>query len=165
MCEALRITETPTATRRLKGDESEAIKRIMIAVSVLSSGKETLWERLKLIKNGRRDYAMSAKKIEALFGDLLDTVPTEQLLTMRRNLASLGYTIGVRRPGASNDRDYGAWLSWEALNALFEAAREKCIVCDLPNDKQRQCPLAKVLDGFPSGKSETAKGCGYFGLL
>jgi hypothetical protein len=57
------------------------------------------------------------------------------------------------------------WVSWDAINGLIEAGREKCITCTLTPQEQRQCKLAKALDEMPAEKDETAAGCGYYGRL
>lgn len=151
---------------RLRGNESEALKRLQVAVEILDGTRPQLWDRLKGMQNGRRDMGNAVASLDRVFTGLLHTVPTEQLLTIRRNLASIGYTIGVRRPGGvENEKDFGMWLSWETINALLDASRERCIVCSLVVDEQRKCPLGKALDTLPADKDTTARGCGWYGRL
>lgn len=151
---------------RLKGKEGEMVKRMQVALEITAEAKTTFWDRLKGNAQARRDIGIAAAAVKRVFEEVLKTVPTEQLLTIQRNVESTGYTIGTRRPGQKADQtEFGMWVSWEALLGLMDGAREKCMLCDLTPDKQRQCPLAKALDTLPTAKDENARGCGWMGKL
>lgn len=152
-------------TKRIRGTESEGFKRLHVASDLLDGLKETFRERAGMVKNGRRDLATAFTLVNKVFMAMLETVPIEQLVTMQRNIASASYAVGVRRPGTTNDKEYGMWVSWETINQLLEAARDRCLTCDLDTQGQRQCALAKALDTLPTEKDEGASGCGWFGRL
>lgn len=152
--------------RRIRGTESEGFKKLHVAADILDGLKVTLHERLGMVQYGRRDMALAAAMANRAFTGMLGTVPLSQLQTMQRNVRHAVYAVGTKRPGGiTNEADWGIWVSWDTLNMLIESAKEKCLVCDLPVDKQRQCPLAKALETLPAEKDENAPGCGWYGRL
>ena len=152
--------------RRIRGSEAEAFKRLHVASDILDGLRKDFHERAGLVKWGRRDLAAASALLNKVFTAMLETVPLSQLETMSRNLRSACFWTGTRRPGErENKTDFGMWLSWDTINGLIEAGREKCVTCTLDPQEQRQCELAKALDTMPAEKDETATGCGYYGRL
>ena len=154
------------STLRIRGSEAEAFKRLHVASDILDGLRRDMHERAGMVKCGRRDLAAASALLNKVFAAMLETVPLPQLQTMQRNLRSACFWTGVKLPGENaNKSDFGMTLSWDTINCLIEAGREKCLTCDLTPDRQRQCPLAKALDKMPAEKDETATGCGYYGRL
>ena len=152
--------------RRIRGTEAEAFKRMHVASDILDGLRRDFHERAGLVKWGRRDLAAASTMLNRVFAAMLDTVPIEQLQTMHRNLQHASFWTGARRPGErDNKTDFGMWISWDAVNGLIEAARERCVTCERNPQEQRQCPLAKALDQLPAEKDETTTGCGWYGRL
>lgn len=153
-------------TRRIRGTESEGFKRLHIAADIMIKLGETFRERAGMVKWGRRDLALASALINKLFARMLETVPLDQLVTMHHNVEHAVYTVGVKRAGVTeNDKDFGMWVSWATIKELTDAAGEKCKLCDLDPQQQRQCPLAKALDTLPAVKDERGNGCGWFGKV
>ena len=154
------------STLRIRGSEAEAFKRLHVASDILDGLRRDMHERAGLVKWGRRDLAAASALLNKVFAAMLDTVPLPQLQTMARNLKTACFWTGTRRPGErENKTDFGMWVSWDAINGLIEAGREKCITCTLTPQEQRECKLARALDTMPADKDETATGCGYYGRL
>ena len=152
--------------RRIRGSEAESFKQLHVASDILDGLRRDLHERAGLVKWGRRDLAAASALLNKVFAAMLETVPLPQLETMARNLKTTCFWTGTRRPGEHADKtDFGMWLSWDTINGLIEAGREKCLTCTLDPQEQRQCPLARALDTMPAEKDETAMGCGYYGRL
>ena len=152
--------------RRIRGTEAEAFKRMHVASDILDGLRRDLHERAGLVKWGRRDLAAASALLNRVFAAMLETVPLPQLETMSRNLRSACFWVGVKLPGERENKDeFGMTLSWDAINNLIEAGREKCLTCALNPQEQRQCPLAKALDTMPAEKNETTTGCGWYGRL
>lgn len=152
--------------QRLTHDEYDAFVSLKGAQAVLRSPTvlPRLKDRLKGIKYGSRDAALVVRTLDRLVDALQDTVPDKQSDTLERNLAQSELYVGVRTTRKFDKSDYGMVLSWDQLNALREAAREKCVMCTLDTQEQRKCPLAKLLDALPGERNENARGCGYYGI-
>lgn len=152
--------------RRIRGSEAEAFKRLHVASDILDGLRRDMHERAGLVKWGRRDLAAASTLLNKVFAAMLETVPLSQLETMSRNLRSACFWVGVKLPGERENKDeFGMTLSWDAINGLIEASRDRCLTCALNPQEQRQCKLAKALDTTPAEKDETATGCGYFGRI
>mgnify|MGYP003302273880 FL=1 len=152
--------------KRLNASEQQALFAMFAALNALKDS-EDLDNRLNQIKGAKswRNGAlgMVRKTCEAV----MDSMPTEQIKSVKRNLATLRYHISVAKPGGRSYKDDGRWLSYDALDTLCEAAQERCLMCQKNKQEQRQCPLAKSLDELPCAKAdERADGCRYFtGLI
>ena len=154
------------STLRIRGSEAEAFKRLYVASDILDGLRHELNELAGMVKWGRRDLAAASTLLNKVFAAMLETVPLPQLETMYRNMKAACFWTGTRRPGErENKTDFGMWVSWDTINGLIEASRERCVVCTLDPQQQRQCPLAKALDQLPSEKDEAAPGCGWYGRL
>lgn len=152
--------------KRLTHDEYTAFISLKEVQAVLRSPivLPVLKDRLKGIKYGARDAALTVRTLDRLADALQETVPGKQSDTLDRNLAQTELYVGVRTTRKFDKTNYGMILSWDQLEALGTAAREKCLMCTLNTQEQRQCPLAKLLDGLPGERNENARGCGYFGI-
>lgn len=152
--------------KRISHDEYDALIALEAVHAVLESPKTwpVLAERLKGVKYGARDKGMLTSALGRVLKEMYNTVPYEQLAHLSRNIKLAGVNVGVHIKGRSKESEYGMLLSWEQIDALMDATREKCLVCTLDPQEQRKCPLAKVLDEFPSNKNEHGKGCGYYVL-
>lgn len=152
--------------KRLSHDEYNAFVSLKAVQAVLRSPivLPVLKERLKGIKFGARDAALTVRTLDRLADALQDTVPDKQSDTLDRNLAQTELYTGVRTTRKFDKTHYGMVLSWNQIDALRTAAREKCVMCTLDAHEQRRCPLAKLLDELPGEKNENARGCGYYGI-
>ena len=152
--------------QRLTHDEYDAFISLKGAQAVLRSATvlPVLKDRLKGITYGPRDAALVVRPLDRLVDALQDTVPDKQSDTLERNLNQTELYVGVRTTRKFDKSDYGMVLSWDQLNALREAAREKCVMCSRDTQAQRSCPLAKLLDALPGERNENARGCGYYGI-
>lgn len=154
------------ARKRMNGDEYEALLHLTAATSILQKQRVKLAARVKLIPGGPRDYGLLASRMSTLYGELLKTVPVEQLLTFSRNVPHMVYSVGTKRiTHADREKEYGIWIDLAALKAISGVLRDHCMLCAKDTQEQRQCPLAKALDTIPGDKDDTAPGCGYFGRI
>lgn len=152
--------------KRMNGDEYEALLHLTAAADILQKQRGKIAARVKMIPGGPRDYGLLASRIQVLYGELLKTVPLEQLLTFSRNVPGMVYSVGTKRITNSNhSKEYGIWIDLAALKVISETIREHCMLCEKSIQEQRQCPLAKALDTIPGDKDESARGCGYFGRI
>ena len=130
--------------KRLTASEREKFLWLTMAGEVLVQVRDGLAPRLALIPGGKRDAAMLESVITKLMEKLIDTVPLEQLFTLRRNLQMCNFQIGVRRPGEHrNNRDNGIWMSYDQYNELIEIVRTHC--CEL-------CEMDSKMESFAARK-------------
>lgn len=93
-----------------------------------------------------------AHTINYLCGAIIGTVPPSQLKRLRRMLAEVTYTVGVKCP-ATKDKsfhDYGVIMSWAEWDTIMSHLLDGCALCDRDEKSERGCPLKKILDSMPS---------------
>lgn len=150
---------------RMTASEREAIMRLAMITSMTHEIEEGLSRRGPGIRGLKRDLAMLRGKSAAMLERVLDTVPTEQLKSLERQIHSSSYVIGVRRPVENGRRDnvnYGIWISWEQLAVFVQAMDDHCLVCDKRGQEIQQCELKKALDLLGVDSVSHEHGCGYW---
>ena len=153
--------------KRLNASEQQALIAMFAALNALKDS-EDLDTRLNQIKGAKSWRNGALGMIRKTCEAVLDSMPTEQIVSVKRNLQTLRYYIAVVKPGGRTYKDDGRWLSYEALETLCAAAQDgRCLMCQKNKQEQRQCPLAKAFDELPCMKAdERAEGCKYFtGLI
>lgn len=155
-------TQTHGNTRRLQGYEQEALWNLMAAEHSLNR-TEGLKRRFGQITMGNADIGLLKAKTKALLERCMDTVPTDQLLSIRRNLGAVRIQIGIQRPTNRQD-EFGRWISWDAIGGMEEAMKEHCMMCDKSFDDRCKCKLRKALNELPIDLPEDDgnSGCPYF---
>ena len=150
-------------TIRMRREEIESLKELF-AMLTISQNVQALDQRLGQIAYGKRDMAMVKKKIQSICENLMHTIPTDQLITLSRNMRNISYSIGIKPPQSKRDKDYGMWLTFDAVNGLIDAAREVCMLCDKGGKDQHYCPLRRALDELAYPPECQIKGrCPYYG--
>lgn len=150
---------------RLRANEQLALLHLCAALQAFVSA-EDLQDRVASIKGCKSMLNGSKGMLGKVVDEILDTMPLEQLLSFRRNLKGLRYSISVQNVGGKDYKNDGRWLSLDALDELCEATRDHCLMCTKDAQEQRKCRLAKALDELPCiNADENAKGCRYFGGL
>ena len=152
--------------KRLNASEQQGLIALYAALNALNDS-EDLDTRLAQIDNGKGMRNGARGMIRRLAEKIMDTMPTEQLVSFSRNLRTLRYYVEVSRPSGRQYKNDGRWLSYDALDMLCAAAQDgRCLVCQKNKQEQKKCPLAKAFDELPCAKAqETADGCKYFTSL
>lgn len=158
-----------TEKKRLTATEREALMRINLALSLILTEEGNLRNRNKLIRRGGT-YLGAARGLMARYVDeFYRTVPVEQLKSVYRAVKDTTYTVGVRCPATRDkkrDKEYGVVVPIGALNALFAACGDHCLMCMGNREEQGKCPLRKALDAIPNDVSDRNDGrCPYQGVL
>ena len=156
-------------TKRMTAGERESLMRVNLAMSLLLSEADSLKRRNKLIRYGNQMLAAARGLVSRYVSDCYRTIPLEQLKTIQRSIADTTYTVGVRCQATrdrNRDREYGVVVPIGALNAIFAACGEHCLMCMGSTDEQNRCPLRKALDAIPNDVQDRADGrCPYQGVL
>lgn len=153
--------------KRLNAAEQQGLIALYAALNALKDS-EDLDARLELIDKGKSMRNGARGMIRRLAEKVMDTMPTEQLISFSRNLRTLRYYVEVSRPTGRQYKNDGRWLSYDALDMLCAAAQDgRCLVCQKNKQEQKQCQLAKAFDELPCMKAvEFTDGCKYFtGLM
>ena len=151
--------------KRLRANERLALLHLCAALEAFVAadglnGRIASIKGVKAMVNGAK--GMLGRALDEIFG----TMPVEQLISFKRQLKGLRYSISVQNVGGKNFKDDGFWMSFEALDALCGATKDHCLMCTKDTAEQRKCPLAKALDELPCiNADEEANGCRYFGGL
>lgn len=151
--------------KRLHANERLALLHLCAALQAFTCA-DAIEKRAASIKgvksmiNGAK--GMLGKAIDEIF----DTMPLEQLLSFRRQLKGLRYSISAQNVGGKDYSNDGVWLSLDALDALCDGTKDHCLMCTKDVTEQRKCALAKAFDEMPCiNADENASGCRYFGGL
>ncbi len=146
--------------KRMNAEEQIALYNLEAAIKAIELAKPLAKQRLGMpgAKAMFRGAEGSLKKLLEL---IKDTMPTEQRTAYAMNARTLKYWFKIAPPMRRFDDD-GCWISLEGVDAILDAAREKCLVCTLDLQQQRKCPLAKAMNQVPvKNMDENASGCGY----
>lgn len=139
--------------------------RFCVAVDVLQeNGADEVFAR---VQGGKRDIAMLRSVSMKLLKRVLNTVPDKQRDKMAKQWESAGMEMGVKRPKVQHDREYGMWLSNNAIAAVYEACKDHCMTCQMDKHKAKKCELREALDEmYIQGVPERSEnGCPYQILL
>ena len=158
---------------RLRASERVAAMRLAICRAILKRGIGDLDKRAATIPGCKRDLALCTKLIDKNLVAIKDTLPAEQGDLFEQSLAGVTYELMTRCPATShNDKKWaeenGMWLPFNVINALFDGAREKCMMCSYDTEGQRRCALRKALNVIPhdiehSGEDEGK--CPYYTIM
>lgn len=150
---------------KLTNLERSQLLRFGVALDILCEPYAD--QRFGMLKYGKRDLGMIRKKAATLLADVLEqTVPKEQIRQLQQHLRHAGVEIGVKRTASvQHDREYGAFLSNIAMQALADASTEKCRLCMLNKHQAKKCALRGALDEmWIQGTTGTENDCPYYQL-
>lgn len=151
--------------KRLNASERDALLHLCAALQAFTCASG-LDKRIASIKGARSMVNGAKGMLGKALAEIYDTMPVEQLVSFRRQLKGLRYSISVQNVGGKDYSNDGVWVSMGALDTLCAAVKDHCLMCTMDTAEQRRCPLAKALDELPCiNADEDAKGCRYFGGL
>ena len=150
---------------RLRANEQLALLHLCAALQAFVSA-EDLHNRVASIKGCKSMLNGAKGMLGRVISEIYNTMPVEQLMSFRRNLKGLRYSVNVQNVNGKDYKNDGRWLSLDALDELCAATKDHCMVCMKDPQEQRKCALAKALDELPCiNADENARGCRYFGGL
>ena len=140
----LKITPALDDDKRVPagGEELRTIQMLAMWASVLEYYEGTVTRRLKLIKNGFRDYKLLRHYVEHLISEIYKTLPNS---TMARIIASANALEMQIKPRAAAHKDYFV-LSSDAFLSLLQAVDDgACRMCLGDKETARRCPIRRIL--------------------
>ena len=132
---------SPTITR-LRADETDSVFALSACLQEIDKAKQSMEKRLKTIPGGWRDIALVRSVLSKLIDRILETVPSDKLVSLSKNMRYMSYRVFFARP-VILPRDEVVVVG-EDLEVLTRYAHEySCLACD--NDCNK-CELGKALD-------------------
>ena len=136
-----------TERKRMTAEERELFAALFALDNILdkfSGGYQRLCQR---VPGGWRDYRIAQSRIASVITRLLDTVPVEQLLTVKRQLDLTEIRIGIKSAaGRDNLADLAEY-----------ATKTECFTCD---GAKHNCRLRQILKELPiQGVSKLIVNC------
>lgn len=127
--------------------EYNAILTWLTATDAMMETKRALDDRLTLLRYGKRDAALVAKKVQDLISDLFSTVSTRHLIDIKERLHHTHYSvwqdgIGVKVPGSNEPMRV---TPDGFINVVNRAVRNDCFCCWKTAEEAEECPLQKDL--------------------
>lgn len=145
---------------RLNASEQVALYNLEAAIKAIELAKPLAQKRLNM-PGAKAMFFGAEGSMKKLLDKIKETMPDEQRTAFAMNARTLKYWFKIAPPMRRFDDD-GCWISLEGVDAILDAAREKCLVCTLDVQEQRKCPLAKAMNQVPvKNMDENAIGCGY----
>lgn len=135
----------PLPRSRLRQEETDSIIFLLCCETRLKAIQKHMESRLRSIPNGWRDVRMLETVLGKLVDNLLDTVPTDKLYTLKRLLPDTRMHITyTRQVGKHKDEVTG--IHEKDLDLLTAVSHDAiCKLCDGNCDR---CDLGKVFDRF-----------------
>lgn len=152
-------------TKRLTASERDALLRMNVAAEILIEDIRELDARAALVPFARRDMAMLAAVARRLLKGFGATIPEGQIRTYWNALNMTSYVVGIKKPGAmtGDEKNFGLWVPFEALNLMMAACHDHCLMCPGDKGQRRACPLRRALDMIPNDTEEREDGdCPYY---
>ena len=133
---------TRAPTMRLRATETDSLFALYASLQEIDRAKADLERRIKLTQNGWRDVSMIRSVLSKLIDKILETIPREKLVSLKRNMRSMRYRIYLARPVTMPPEQI--IIDGEDMATLVKYAHDySCIACDKDCNK---CELGKALD-------------------
>lgn len=123
--------------KRLHADERDALLHLCAALQGFASAS-ALDKRIASIKGAMSMVNGAKGMLGKAIAEIYDTVPLEQLVSFRRQLKGLRYSINVQNVAGKDYSNDGVWVSLDALDALAHATRDHCMMCMKDTVEQRK---------------------------
>ena len=133
-----------TMIKPINRQESDAYNDLAAAVTMLTSVQEALEARMRLVKNGFRDYRGALSALMRLMTAMSETIPPEKRRQMRKHAEHVRIKLAYG-PEASRDPEMHLVMTQD-FGVILQAAGEQCKLCMGGGDDCRRCQLGKALD-------------------
>ena len=141
---------------RINAEGKELFASLYAVENILKVYEEKYHRLVDRIPNGWRNFRLAQSNIEKINTALIDTIPVEQLITLKKQLDLTDIQIGIKSPAGRN-KNYWV-MSYDDLADLADAAtKTECFTCD---GAKHNCRLRQILKDLPiQGVSNLVVGC------
>lgn len=142
------MSDKPTIpVMRTNGRDFDAILGLYAAISEVEAVGKAIEKRVRSIPGGWRDLRLAQTKMEALGGQLMQTIPPEKLRNLKRMVPQVRFRIVLGRQATNAIKGDETIIGFDDLDVLIQAARDRCKMCaDWSRGKCDRCQLGKVMD-------------------
>lgn len=131
--------------KRINAQQREAFVALYAGAQLLSEYEADFAAMARRVPNGYRDIKLIMSVLEKLLIKMLDTIPAEQLQTIRRQMEMSEIRVATKNYAARKNDDWV--LSRDDIGALVTAAASNCMLCD--NKSGAGCGLSRLMDELP----------------
>ena len=132
---------SPTITR-LRADETDSVFALYACLQEIDKAKKSMEKRFRTIPGGWRDISMLRSVLSKLIDRILETVPSDKLVSLSKNMRYMSYRVYFVRPVTLPHDE--VVVTGDDLATLTQYAHEySCTACDKDCNK---CELGKALD-------------------
>lgn len=132
---------------KITARERQAFFDMCICEKLMEEAKASLEKRGKDMPGSRRDFGVMLGAYRRLIANFTDTVPEEQLLSLKKNGERYQVQSGIVLTRHGRD-DCGFWISERDAEAIRKGLGEHCLGCMKGVTEQRACELKKALDNM-----------------
>lgn len=132
---------------KITARERQAFFDIAVCERLMIDARESLRKRGADMEGYNRDFGVLLGALGRLITKFCETVPTEQLVSLQKNLNAYKVQSGIVLPRHGKD-DCGFWISDADAEAIREGLGEHCLGCMRSVTDQRACKLKKALDSM-----------------
>lgn len=129
--------------KRLVNSEFNQLKRFSAFLSELNYFRDELKDRWKMVENGEERITKCIDESMELFEAMMDTVPANQLKSLRN--AMLDYRITFVPKTSPDSRQIV--MDKEHAKALIDLAQEECKICVKTPEEAENCPIFRLSTG------------------
>lgn len=155
--------------KRLTSSERDAVLRLCAAMAIIQTEPDKLTHRLSGMKFLKRDIGLMRKTIQFIVGNAIQSVPDNQLRSIKNDIHNTTYTVAVNKITATdthNEKNAVMTLSYDTIYTLISGCHDKCLMCALDKGQRRACKLKKALDSIPNNIPDVEDGdCPYYGIV
>ena len=135
-------TKDQLPIERLHSEEVTGLYSLFAISQELINVRKRLEKRLRRIPNAWRDIAMLQTVTDKVLMRVLETMPTEKLAALRRNMKHMAYRIYLTKPLQIPEDE--CLINAHNLTTLLKSAHEyRCVACD---NNCNTCDLGKTMD-------------------
>lgn len=130
---------------RMNANTREAFTILYAVSAALRHVEQHLEPLTKRVQNGWRDLRAAESLLDKCVDALMDTVPPEQLMTIKHQMDVSTFKIAIKPVGKA--RDDAPWVvEKDDLTTLVKYAVDNtCVLCD----GKQKCELRSLLDELP----------------
>lgn len=134
-------------TMPLTNKEYYAFRTLFGTVNNFNEYAGDLRARCAMIDGGWRDMMLIAKKSEQLMREMMYTIPSKKLITMRKDLDHMVCECRVAYDYAKRDEREFTYCPTEAIDRLVSRVLAwECLSCDKNAKEAKKCPVYRDID-------------------
>lgn len=137
----------PDTRPPLSRSEYRALRQLFGVVDAWDEEGSLLKKRLDLIPGGWRDAKMLMSVSGKLLRKILETVPREKLLMIKKELNSTTCEVSVRNTVAPVEKEAFTYVEEKAMERVTAKAMEsECLFCEKRGREAKRCQLRKDIE-------------------